>query len=428
MEQATIKRLEGSSSATTLLVNTPKLSRLDRLAKSTVLVLLGSIKHGHLTLEDGDAVYQFGQPLDTATVVGKVRILDPSVYRDLISNSTVGAGESYMKDNWSTPDLVSVIRVLALNLDTVLQMDNKRSWLSRLGSVVHHVRRTNSVKGAQKNISVHYDLSNTFFSLMLDDSMMYSSAIFPHKDATLYEASVHKLDVVCKQLSLMPTDTLLEIGTGWGGLAIHAAQHYGCHVTTTTISDAQYTYALEKVKRLGLTDRITVLKQDYRLLDGQYDKLVSIEMIEAVGHNFYDQYFSKCASLLKPDGLMMIQAITIADQRFHAAKNAVDFIQRYIFPGGCLPSHAVISDCIARVTDMQIIHFENITSHYAETLKHWREAFFHQLNAIKALGFSDQFCRMWEFYLCYCEAGFRERSIGTAHFLFAKPQYRYINS
>ncbi len=396
----------------------------DRLSKVGILKILSGITQGHLILEEGGKSHHFGEPLAQSPIIGKIVIVDPSVYRDLLRSSTVGAGEAYMQGKWYSPDLVSVIRVMALNLTTVSTMDNKRSWTDRIGSLLHHINRANSVKGSQKNISAHYDLSNGFFQLMLDETMMYSSAIFPHENASLHEASVNKLDIICKRLALKPSDTLIEIGTGWGGLAIHAAQHYGCHVTTTTISEQQFAYTRDRVQHLGLTDQITVLKQDYRLLTGQFSKLVSVEMIEAVGHAYYDQYFEKCQSLLKPDGLMMIQAITIADQRYQGAKNSVDFIQRYIFPGGCLPSHAVIADCVARVTDMQIIDYENITHHYAETLKRWREAFFERIDAVQSLGFDAAFCRMWEFYLCYCEAGFRERTIGTAHFVFAKPLYR----
>jgi len=277
---------------------------------------------------------------------------------------------------------------------------------------------------SRDNISAHYDLGNDFFSLFLDPTMMYSSAIFEDVDRGLDEAAVAKLDEICHQLELSPGDHLLEIGTGWGGMAIHAAKHYGCRVTTTTISQEQYDYACAAVKREGVADRVTLLLQDYRSLEGQYDKLVSIEMIEAVGHEFYREYFQRCSALLKPTGKMVIQAITMADQRYEQARDSVDFIKRYIFPGGCLPSVAVIADHLARDTDMQMVHLRDITQDYAVTLAHWRSRFMDKLEAVKAMGFDDNFIRMWDYYLCYCEGGFRERIISTVQLAFAKPGYR----
>jgi cyclopropane-fatty-acyl-phospholipid synthase len=256
--------------------------------------------------------------------------------------------------------------------------------------------------------------------------MMYSSAVFPDEKSSLEDASLNKLDRICKKLHLTADDHLIEIGTGWGGLAIHAAKNYGCKVTTTTISKEQREFALKRIAEEGLQDKITVLFSDYRDLEGQYDKLVSIEMIEAVGHEYYRSYFEKCASLLKPDGLMLIQAITIPDQRYDMARKSVDFIQRYIFPGGCLPSVAVIADHVRNYTDLSIIGLEDITEHYARTLAAWRDRFTARLDHVSHQGFDDIFVRMWEFYLCYCEGGFRERSIGTAQIVFAKPGCRVV--
>ncbi|HEX7762309.1 MAG TPA: cyclopropane-fatty-acyl-phospholipid synthase family protein, partial [Cellvibrio sp.] len=243
-------------------------------------------------------------------------------------------------------------------------------------------------------------------------------------DATLAQAAQYKLQRVCEKLQLQPQDHLLEIGTGWGGMALYAAQHYGCKVTTTTISHEQYQHAKARVRDAGLEDRVTVLFDDYRELNGQFSKLVSIEMIEAVGHEHYDQYFSTCSALLKDDGLMLLQAITISDQRYQNALGSVDFIQRYIFPGGCLPCIGVIADKVMHKTDMTIMGVEEMSDQYAQTLKHWREAFMAQLDQVRALGFDDRFIRLWEFYLSYCEGGFMERSIGTAQVLLAKPRYR----
>lgn len=403
-----------------------KAGLLDGWAKKALLRVMSQLKLGHLTLVDGDNLYEFGQKSADATLTARVTIQHSSAYTDIIRDMGVGAGEAYIKGTWTTPDLVSVIRVLAQNLDLVANVGRNSLLTKRLKNIANMILRANSIKGAKRNIAAHYDLSNTFFSLMLDDTMMYSSAIFPDKSASLLEASHYKLESICQQLALKPSDHLVEIGTGWGGMAIFAATHYGCRVTTTTISNEQYEYAANAVQEAGVSHLVTVLKQDYRELSGQFDKLVSVEMIEAVGHSHYDTYFKKCNDLLKDNGLMLIQAITIPDQRYLAAKNDVDFIQRYIFPGGCLPAHGVMLECVKTQSDMQLINFTEIGHHYATTLNRWRTAFFNQIDAVKQLGFDDKFCRMWEFYLCYCEAGFRERTIGTGHFLFAKPQYQLV--
>jgi len=286
----------------------------------------------------------------------------------------------------------------------------------------------NTLTGSSKNISAHYDLGNDFFKLFLDSRMMYSAAIYPDAETQLEEAAVYKLDILCKKLRLNEDDHLLEIGTGWGGLAIYAAKNYGCSVTTTTISQEQYKHARQSVREAGLEHRVTVLLQDYRELQGTYTKLVSVEMIEAVGHKHYKQYFSTCSKLLRDDGLMCIQAITIPDQRYDQAIKSVDFIQRYIFPGGCLPSNDVISRCVARHTDMQIVNLEDIGMDYAKTLADWRKGFESNLERVKQMGFDDVFCRMWEYYLYYCEGGFRERAISTVHVVMAKPGARIIDA
>nr|WP_254722180.1 cyclopropane-fatty-acyl-phospholipid synthase family protein [Gilvimarinus xylanilyticus] len=284
--------------------------------------------------------------------------------------------------------------------------------------------RRNSKEGARRNISAHYDLGNEFFSLFLDKQLMYSSAIFPSETASLDEAAEYKLKVICDKLELTSEDHLLEIGTGWGGLAVYAAQHYGCRVTTTTISHEQYEHAQKAVKEAGLEDRITLLFDDYRDLQGSYDKLVSVEMIEAVGYEHYATYVKTCGKLLKRDGLMLIQAITITDQRYNMAKDSVDFIQRYIFPGGGLPSVSKLMELTQSHSSLNLVHFEDIGAHYAKTLKCWRERFWAQLHTVRAQGFDERFIRMWEYYLCYCEGGFAERSIGTGQFLLANPDYR----
>ena len=400
-------------------------SMLNKAAKKAVLAILERLEIGHLVVEDGDNTYTFGESLASAQYHAHITVHDCHAYKDVFTNTSIGAAEAYMKGFWSTPDLTSVIRLMCANLNLINEVDANRSIWSRWASKAFHALNANTKDGSRKNIAAHYDLGNDFFELFLDPTMMYSAAIYPSAEATLHQASVYKLDRICQKLELGPDDHLLEIGTGWGGMAIHAAQNYGCHVTTTTISKEQYEFAKARVLELGLQDRITLLLEDYRDLTGKYDKLVSIEMIEAVGHEYYDSYFKKCSELLKPDGLMVIQAITIADQRYDYARKSVDFIQRYIFPGGCLPSNAVIAEKISCKTDMQIVALEDITEHYADTLSDWRERFHKKLDVVKNQGFDDVFCRMWDYYLAYCEGGFRERAISTGQFVFAKPHYRF---
>ncbi|MBR7888876.1 class I SAM-dependent methyltransferase [Marinomonas sp. A79] len=396
----------------------------DKLARKMVFTMLGRLEVGHLTLEENGEIYEFGEPKDTANYNAHIHIHDIHTYRDIFSNSSIGAGEAYMKGWWSSSDVVAVIRLMTANLNVINKMDAKRPIWSRVGAKIMHKLNANTKQGSKENISAHYDLGNDFFSLFLDPTMMYSAAVYPQVDSSLEEASVNKLDRICQKLQLKTTDHLVEIGTGWGGMAIHAAKHYGCKVTTTTISKEQYDFAKARVETEGLQDKITLLLEDYRDLKGQYDKLVSIEMIEAVGHEYYDSYFSKCSSLLKPHGVMVIQAITIADQRYDYARRSVDFIQRYIFPGGCLPSNQVIAHKIASKTDMQIVGLEDITEHYAKTLADWRTRFHAARHEVAEMGFDDVFCRMWDFYLAYCEGGFKERAISTSQFVFAKPEHR----
>ena len=296
--------------------------------------------------------------------------------------------------------------------------------LNRLALSLTEFLTRNSVARSKENIAAHYDLGNDFFELFLDPTMMYSSALFSDERMSLEQASIAKLDALCQKLSLKQSDHLVEIGTGWGGMAVYAAEQYGCRVTTTTISEEQYRHTLELVNKKGLQNQVTVLKKDYRLLEGKFDKLVSIEMIEAVGHQYFGEYFSKCSNLLKPDGVMAIQAITITDQRYERAKNSMDFIKRYIFPGGCLPSVNCIANHVSADTDMIISDMSDMALDYAETLKRWREAFFSNIDQVRALGFDERFIRMWEYYLCYCEGGFRERVIGTTQMVMTKPDYR----
>ena len=394
------------------------------IAKTILLRVLGKLEIGSLTIHDGLESYHFGTDDDPQQPHAEVHVHDAAVYRQILAGGTIAAGETYIHGAWSSPDPVEVTRLFSANMPTMESMESGQSFLVKLGLKLAHRLNRNTRDGSRKNISAHYDLGNDFFSLFLDPTMMYSSAVFDTLDTSLETASVAKLDEICHQLELSDRDHLLEIGTGWGGMAIHAASKYGCRVTTTTISREQFEFASASVEEAGLQDRVTVLCEDYRNLTGQYDKLVSIEMIEAVGHEFYSNYFRCCSQLLKPRGKMVIQAITISDQRYRQARDTVDYIKRYIFPGGCLPSIAVISDHLARDTDMQMVHLRDITQDYALTLAIWRERFMNRLDDVRQIGFDDQFIRMWEFYLAYCEGGFRERIIGTVQLAFAKPGYR----
>lgn len=399
---------------------------LDDFARKTLLKLMEKITKGHLTLEDKGEVYSFGETKDQTHLIAHISVTHPSFYRMVLFGGSIGSGEAYMFKTWWSPDLVQVIRLMSINMAVLQELDSAWSSLYNFACRIAHRLRPNSLVKARENISAHYDLSNDFFSLFLDKTMLYSAAIFPSKDSTLEQASLHKMAHICERLQLNSQDHLLEIGTGWGGMAIYAAKNTGCKVTSVTISKEQFSYACDWVKREGLEHQVTILLQDYRHISGQFDKLVSIEMIEAVGHEYYRSYFSKCSSLLKPNGLMLIQAITIQDQRFEYAHKNTDFIQQYIFPGGCLPSNAVIAKHINEDTDMQIIGLEDITLDYARTLEAWRTKFFNKIAVVKQLGFDDTFIRMWDFYLCYCEGGFRERAISTAQFLFAKPERRIL--
>ncbi len=394
------------------------------LARRMLFRVLDNIGTGSLMLHDSGEIWHFGDPTRQGEPHAEVFVHNRDVYRKVLTGGTIASGEAYIEGDWSATDLTEVTRLFSANLGMMEAMEARQHWYTRLGLRLAHQFNRNTHEGSRRNISAHYDLGNDFFQLFLDPTMMYSAAVFEREDASLEQAATDKLDAICQQLELSPDDHLMEIGTGWGGMAIYAAQRYGCRVTTTTISREQFEHASQRVRELGLEDRITVLCEDYRNLQGRFDKLVSIEMIEAVGHDFYSSYFNCCSRLLKDTGKMVIQAITISDQRYDRARRSVDYIKRYIFPGGCLPSLAVIADHLARDTDMQMVHLRDITRDYAITLAHWRQRFLQELETVREMGFDDRFIRMWEFYLCYCEGGFRERIIGTVQLAFAKPGYR----
>lgn len=376
-------------------------------------------------IEDRGERMSFGQDIEEAELRATVQVRDQRFYSDLALGGGVGAGESYMAGSWTTDDLTALVRIMVRNREV---MDGLDGGLARLASparrLLHYLNR-NTKTGSRRNIAAHYDLGNDFFELILDrDLMMYSCAIFERPDATLEDASTAKVDRICRKLDLRARDHVVEIGTGWGGFAIHAAKNYGCRVTTTTISRAQHDYAVKRIAAEGLSDRITALLEDYRDLSGQFDKAVSIEMIEAVGHHFLDSYFRKCGGLLKPDGMMLLQAITITDREYAGALKRVDFIKKYIFPGSFIPSVTALCCSITCSSDLRLFHLEDITPNYAETLKNWRLRMFKNIERVRALGYPEEFIRMWEFYLCYCEGGFRERYIGDVQMLLNKPDCR----
>ncbi|MDH3903590.1 MAG: cyclopropane-fatty-acyl-phospholipid synthase family protein [Xanthomonadales bacterium] len=401
--------------------STRKPGILDEFARRMVFKQLRCMEVGSLSLVEGERSFTFGETEQAAELSAKIEVIDGAFYSDIAFGGSVGAGEAYMRGAWQCDDLVSLVRILLRNRDVLDNMETGTAWLTRSLQRLFHWLNRNTREGARRNISAHYDLGNDFFSLWLDESMMYSSAMFEYEGQSLADAQRHRLDVVCEKLGLGPDDHVIEIGTGWGGFAIHAAKKYGCRVTTTTISRQQYEMAWQRVNEAGLQGKIELLLEDYRDLEGSFDKLVSIEMIEAIGSDQYDTYFSQCSRLLKPGGRMLIQAITIADDQYAYAQRNVDFIQRYIFPGSCLPSLAVMKETIMKVSNMQVKDVEDIGRDYALTLNHWRRNFFTHINEVMELGYPDEFIWMWEYYLCYCEGGFLEQAISDVHLLAEKP-------
>lgn len=378
-----------------------------------------SIKKGFLEVSDGSGKQSFGNP-DSPLRAG-LQVHRPSCYGDIVFGGSVGAAEAYMRGDWSSPNLTNLIEVMAANMPVVGKLEaGFASLIQPLRRGIHRLRK-NTKAGSRKNIAAHYDLSNEFFKLMLDPTMMYSCAFFEMDSTPLHQASLEKLDRICRKLDLGPQDRVVEIGTGWGGFAIYAAKTFGCHVTTTTISKQQHAHAQEMIAHAGLEDRITLLFEDYRDLEGRFDKLVSIEMVEAVGHHFLPTYLKTCAKLLKPNGTMLIQAITIPDDRYHAALKEVDFIKKFIFPGSFIPSVGALSGAAAKHTDLRLSHLEDQTHHYALTIARWHENFRNAIHKLPDHLNNQAFKNMWHFYLAYCEGGFRQRVIGSAQLMFSKP-------
>ncbi len=395
---------------------------LDRFFRAAVLDRLRRIRDGGIVVADGGSREGLGDP--DSELRAEIVVQKPAFYRSVALRGVLGGAEGYMDGHWSSPTLTPLLQILARNREALERLERGAVRLFRPGLRLLHALRRTSRRGARRTITAHYDLGNDFFALFLDPTLTYSCGVFEHPDATMEEASIAKYERVCRALELVPADHVLEIGGGWGGFALHAASRYGCRVTTTTISREQYEFALKRIAEAGLTDRVEVLLEDYRDLRGSYDKLVSIEMIEAVGHRHLDTYFQVCSERLKSAGMMLLEAITVSDRDFARSIRRVDFVKRYIFPGGQLVSVGAICGSLARATDLRITQLEDLTPHYVETLRHWREKMNKNLHRIRDLGLPDQFLRMWEFYLCYCEAGFRERANGVCQILMEKPGSR----
>ena len=412
----------------------PVSNGVNALARKAIFQALKRVQFGGITVIEDYAqqtqAYSFGSQAinsKSSSAIGRhslhvtLTIHDISVYRQLLFGGSIALADSYINGEWDTDDLTGLIRLAARNLAVLNKLENRFAGISKAFEKANHQLRSNDQSGSKSNILAHYDLGNDMYQRFLDETMMYSSAVYKNPEATLSEAQQHKLALICQRLQLTADDQVIEIGTGWGGFAIYAASHYGCHVTTTTISDAQFDEAQARIDAAGLSEKITLLKEDYRNLSGQYDKLVSIEMIEAVGYEYLPTFFAKCNDLLKPTGLMVLQAITFNDQNYQDYIDSVDFIQTHIFPGGCLLSNQELNNQFTQQTDMVIKQLHDYGFDYAHTLRDWRIAFMSQREEIKALGYDEAFIRLWEFYFCYCEGGFLERTIGVVQLTAVKP-------
>ena len=396
---------------------------LDKVARKIILGYFKEIKEGQITVKENSDHMVFGEVTPKFPVKATIEVQNSRMYMDIAAKGLNGSADAFIKGWWTCDNLTSLVRIFTRNRDTANKFESGIANLAIWALKLSHSCRRNNLKESLRNIHAHYDLGNEFFSTFLDDTRMYSCAIFTKPESSLHEASITKIDRICKKLNLSPADHLLEIGTGWGGFALYAAKNYGCRITSTTISQEQFIFSENLIKKNGLQDQVTILKKDFRELEGQFDKLVSIEMIEAIGHRLYKTFFQKCGQLLKPEGLLAIQAITITDNLFHESKDFIDFIKQYIFPGSCIPSISALCSA-ASSSDIKLFHLEDITPHYARTLKEWRTNFLQNKSRVKNLGFTNPFIRLWLFYLCYCEGGFIERQIGNVQMVFTKPLCR----
>lgn len=390
-----------------------------------VIDLLSKMKSGtmNLTLPTGEVI-KIGDGMKP--IVANITVKDNYFFKRCVLYGDIGFGEAYMDGDWETDSIANVINWFLLNVENAPSTSGSQTQTFALNVLkifnkAYHSKRANSLSGSKKNISEHYDLHNDFFALFLDPTMTYSCAYFKEENMDLHQAQIEKYDRLCKQLNLKPTDHVLEIGSGWGHNAIHIAKNYDCKVTTVTISQEQYKLATERIKKENLSDKVTVLLKDYRLLEGKFDKIVSIEMLEAVGHKFLEVYFRKCNELLKKDGILAIQVITCPDSRYESLRTGVDFIQKHIFPGSLLPSVGIINQMINKTSDMTMVDLKDMGLHYARTLSLWQEQFNQQLSEVKKMGFDERFIRKWNYYLNYCEAAFKTRNINVMQMVYARP-------
>ena len=399
-----------------------KATTYENIQRKLVRGIFNELTEGRLVVyENGKVFGDFGNK--NSDLKADIYIQNNKFFARFVFGGSIGAAESFMDEDWSTNNLRDLVRVFLRNESALDKLDKKFAFVSYLFNKFSHLKNRNSLKKAKSNISYHYDLGNSLYENFLDQRMLYSSAVFENETVSLESAQEEKLQRICEKLKLRPTDHVVEIGTGWGGLAIYMAKNYGCQVTTTTISEEQYKYAQELVKKNQLEDKITLLKKDYRLLEGKFDKLVSIEMIEAVGHEYLDEFFKKCEDLLKSDGIMLLQVITLVDQRMNIYKNNVDFIQKYIFPGGFLPSINLISNKITKHTDFIIRDLEDLGASYALTLREWYKRFNENYSNLNNDYYDRRFKLLWQFYLQSCEAGFLERTSSAAQILFSRRNY-----
>lgn len=398
------------------------LTWLEAIARRGLQSRLHGISGGTIRIADAEGYTELGSSA-AGGIDADWTVLSPEFYRHVATSGSLGMAESYLQGHWEADDLTALLRVLCRNLNHVSGAGQGMASISKLLARVASWADRNTRRGSRNNIARHYDLGNEFFELFLDPTLMYSSAFFESEASTLHDASIAKLDRICRKLDLQPSDNVLEIGTGWGGFALHSVQNYGCSLTTTTISQEQLSKASERVEAAGISDRVRLLDADYRDLTGQFDKLVSIEMIEAVGADFLDDYFQQCGRLLKPGGRFILQGIVMPEQRYESYRRSVDFIQKYIFPGGFLPSVAAIQDSVGRNSTLRLESVEDLSPHYARTLEAWRHRFFERIDDVRALGFDDRFIRMWEYYFCYCEAAFREQAVGVVQMVWDKPDH-----
>jgi len=421
MTSSTISRPTANSGDHDLAATTnADLTWFQRSARRRLVRWLQDLDGGVIHLGDPQQSLSFGRESQD-DMQAEWNVDSGEVYNQLATGGALGMAESYLRGDWQTDDLTQLLTILCRNMHRVPDSHSMVAKFAHLAARVAQFFDRNTRHRSRQNIAAHYDLSNEFFELFLDPTLMYSSAWFENEQSTLHEASIAKLDQICRKLDLRESDSVLEIGTGWGGFALHAVREYGIELTTTTISERQLTKARERFDVAGISDRVRLLDADYRDLEGQYDKLVSIEMVEAVGEQFLDTYFRQCGRLLKPGGRFVIQSIVMPEQRYASYRRNVDFIQKYIFPGGFLPSVAAMQESVGRTSNLRLQQVEDLSPHYERTLQEWRRRFFNRIDDVRQLGFDDRFIRMWEYYLCYCEAAFREQAVRVVQIAWDKP-------